>query len=233
MTNPEDQEPGQGDLPTHFERLVRLTGGPSKAARALDVSRTTLDQWIRGKTRIPLEPTVRLARLTGASLDEIVLGRDQPPPAPQDHVKLAPGEPVPEGFVAVPMLDVRVSAGSGLVNASQGQSELVSFRADWLRAMGISPGRVEALLVVGDSMAPTVKDGDMILVDRQIDRVIDGALYVIVVSGEVRVKRVLVRTDGSLVLKSDNPIYGEETVAKDRVADLTIEGRVRWFGRTI
>ncbi|MBH0619495.1 helix-turn-helix transcriptional regulator, partial [Salmonella enterica] len=80
---------------------------------------------------------------------------------------------------------------------------------------------------------PTIRDGDMLLVDRSIDRVVDNGIYVVVFGGAVLVKRVHIRRDRSVVLRSENAVYPEEVVPADEVPDLVIEGRVRWFGRTI
>lgn len=232
MTNDADvAEPVSAEmLRRRFEALVLKSGGPSKAARELDVSRTTLDQWVKGKARIPLEPAVKLAVSAGLSLDWLI-----------DDSRVAPlVEPEPttegeEGFIRVPMLSVRASAGTGRIAADVDHEAegIVSFREDWLRGIGLIPGRAEAMAAVGDSMEPTIRDGDLLLVDRSIDRVVNHGIYVLVYNGVVLVKRIQMRLDGSLVLKSDNDRYNEETVPATDATELIIEGRVRWFGRMI
>ena len=171
---------------------------------------------------------MKLAKLTGSSLDALLLGAGQP--TVPSHVTTNY-----DAFVSVPMLKMRASAGVGQI-AIQGEpqrEDIVSFREDWLRSIGLLPGRAEAMTAIGDSMEPTIRDGDLLLVDRSIDRVVNHGIYVLVYNGAVLVKRVQLRLDGSLVLKSDNTIYGEEVVAKNEATELIIEGRVRWFGRKI
>ncbi len=83
-------------------------------------------------------------------------------------------------------------------------------------------------------MEPTIRDGDLLLIDRSIDRIVDNGIYVVVVAGMVVVKRLQTRVDGSVVLRSDNrERYDDELIAAHDVPDLIVEGRVRWFGRTI
>lgn len=97
----------------------------------------------------------------------------------------------------------------------------------------VNPRFAEVLVAVGDSMEPTIRDGDLLLLDRSIDRVVDNGIYVLVLAGMVLLKRIQTRRDGSVVLKSDSERYDDETVPAGEVPDLRIEGRVRWFGRTI
>jgi phage repressor protein C with HTH and peptisase S24 domain len=138
------------------------------------------------------------------------------------------------GFVFVPRLAVEASAGHGreVVPIHQ-YDQTVAFQESWLHKIGVSPKNAHALSAVGDSMEPTIRDGDLLLVDTSIDKVRDNGIYVIVVDGMVLVKRLHVRTDRSLVLKSDNPQYPAETIQAADTADLHVAGRVRWFGRAI
>jgi phage repressor protein C with HTH and peptisase S24 domain len=61
----------------------------------------------------------------------------------------------------------------------------------------------------------------------------DEGIYIVVLAGLVLVKRLTVRRDGSLILKSDNGRYEEERIPKEELADLSIRARVMWFGRAI
>lgn len=140
------------------------------------------------------------------------------------------------GFSFVRRFDVRASAGPGAIVAFDdidGSSRFVAFRTEWLHRIGVSPGHAEVLIAVGDSMEPTIRDGDLLLIDRAIDRVIDNGIYVLVLGGMVLVKRIQTRRDGSVVLLSDNQRYHDDTVPAGELPDLKVEGRVRWFGRTI
>ena len=82
-------------------------------------------------------------------------------------------------------------------------------------------------------MEPTVFDGDILLADTGLDRIVDNGIYVIVFNGLVLLKRVHPTRDGSLTLISDNPIYPRETIPASDVPDLHIAGRIMWFGRRI
>lgn len=140
----------------------------------------------------------------------------------------------PDDFRMIPRLDVHAAAGSGALVEVEDQVEMLAFRADWLRRRGINPLTAHVLTARGDSMEPTIRDGDILLVDTSIDRVMDNAIYVVVYAGRTLVKRVQLRLDGSVVLRSDNrELFEEETVPASEVPNLNVAGRVMWYGRSI
>lgn len=69
------------------------------------------------------------------------------------------------------------------------------------------PG-TRAFIVSGDSMAPTIQDGDALLVDTNMTNIQKGKVYVLEVIGNgFCVKRVR-EIDGAWILDSDNPAHG-------------------------
>ncbi|MDB5978756.1 MAG: cI, partial [Nevskia sp.] len=67
------------------------------------------------------------------------------------------------------------------------------------------------------------------MADRSIK---SGEVYAIAVEDELRVKRLVRRTDGSLEVKSDNPSpqYPTEILEGTRIERLNVIGRVVWRG---
>jgi phage repressor protein C with HTH and peptisase S24 domain len=84
--------------------------------------------------------------------------------------------------------------------------------------------------VKGDSMEPTLGDGDDILVDGDdgADRLRDG-VYVLRVGEALIVKRVAVKP-GGIAITSDNPRASPDWSDVDP-ASLSVIGRVVWVGR--
>jgi phage repressor protein C with HTH and peptisase S24 domain len=219
-------------------RLLQAIGSESVHAfsKRAGVSDSTLRGYLKGN--MPAADTALIiADAAGVNLDWLISGRD-----PQ--IK-APMEPTMEGqsvdsrgrsvsdFAFVKRLDVRASAGSGAIAIHEDTVELLAFQADWLRSRHIRPEAARVLTAKGDSMEPTIRDGDILLVDTSISRVRDNAIYIVVYNGNVLVKRVNLKRDGSLVLMSDNERHVAEEVPLDEVPDLHIAGRVMWFGRSI
>lgn len=136
-------------------------------------------------------------------------------------------------FRLIPRLDVQPSSGFGSLVAEEAAVEMLAFRSDWLRRVGINPDYAHVLTNKGDSNEPTIRDGDILLVDTSIDRVMDNAFYVVVYNGQALLKRVQIMLDGSIVLSSDNKNYQPETVDPAEVPTLRSAARLMWFGRSI
>jgi phage repressor protein C with HTH and peptisase S24 domain len=110
----------------------------------------------------------------------------------------------------------------------------LGFDERWLRQ--ISRGRpqdVSIIQVQGDSMTPTLADGDDILVDSGdgAEHLRDG-IYVLRREDSLLVKRIaLSPVPGRFSIKSDNPAYPDwPEVALE---DVNIIGRVIWAGRRV
>ena len=79
-------------------------------------------------------------------------------------------------------------------------------------------------------MEPLLYDGDRILVNTAPqERIKDGSVYAVNYDGELRVKRLQKRLDGTFSLISDNPSYPPEIVPPDILRD----GRFFIIGKVI
>ena len=105
----------------------------------------------------------------------------------------------------------------------------MAFTFDWLRrTVGRVVGMLSSVEVRGDSMEPTLIDGDTILVDEGINRVDEDGIYVLEIRGRRVVKRVQHFVDGTMALISDNPAYQRETVTRSMARDVLVLGRMVW-----
>src|SRR5690606_17609291 len=99
-----------------------------------------------------------------------------PLPAPPAFVAAA-ARAAPTDMVMVPRLDIGASAGPGAFSGDERAQDHIAFQAAWLRDVADGPPvGLSIIRVVGDSMAPTLINGDDILVDRGdgADRLRDG-----------------------------------------------------------
>jgi phage repressor protein C with HTH and peptisase S24 domain len=139
---------------------------------------------------------------------------------------------LPEGFVLVPRYEVSASAGGGAVIHSEQIVDHLVFKSEWIRnALGVSVKDLALISVKGDSMEPTLSNGDLILIDIRINHVEDNAIYVLQFKETLLVKRVQRKFDGSVVIISDNLLYASEELRNDAVDRLNVIGRVVWCGR--
>jgi len=148
-----------------------------------------------------------------------------------DQVAFMPPIPHP-GFVFVPRYEVEASMGNGTVIHSEQIVDYLAFREDWVRLeLGLNPSNLILISSVGDSMEPTLRTNDLLLIDRGSSEVRHDAIYCFAYNGELRVKRMQFRMNGVMVVKSDNPRYETEEVSADNLDLIKIIGRVVWYGR--
>jgi len=153
--------------------------------------------------------------------------------APSQTMIMASGE-IPQGYRAVPMIDVRPSAGPGnLAIQSDAEPDFHAVKETFLRRLGVAPAFARLMIASGDSMADTINDGDLMIVDTSIREIVDEGIYVLVFGGLVLLKRLQILRKGGVVLKSDNPRYEDEEIPAHELPDLQIEARVRWAGGAI
>lgn len=134
------------------------------------------------------------------------------------------------GLVEVTRLDVGASAGPGGLVESEARRRPGALDPALLRQLGVRPAAASMIRVQGESMEPTLADGDEILVDRDRCRLAARpALYVLRLDGVMMVKRL--RALGAEVeVVSDNPAFPARLCAAEEVE---VIGRVVWLSRAL
>lgn len=206
-----------------LERLIRDRGeGYAGISRLIGRNAAYIQQFIKRGVPGQLDEKDRrlLARYFGIS-DAELGGRDT----------LSAGD---DDLVRVPRLAVGASAGHGAWNDADRQVGSIGFSPALLRRVGASGSSdLSFITVQGDSMLPTLSDGDDILVNQAdaADRLRDG-IYVLRRDDTLMVKRVAMNPmAGSVTIKSDNPAYPEWRDCD--LSTLRIIGRVIWAGHKI
>ena len=132
----------------------------------------------------------------------------------------------------VPVLGVSASAGPGALVDGETVIGRYGFDRAWLkRTCRARPEDLSIVTVSGDSMAPTLVDGDDVLVDTATAGVpMRDGIYVLRRDDTLMVKRLsLSPTIGTMTITSDNPAYPSwSNCPLDSIAVL---GRVVWAGR--
>ncbi len=137
------------------------------------------------------------------------------------------------GMILVPKLAIGASAGAGASVDGEPVEGEIAFDPKWLRDLGADPRALTIIRVEGDSMAPTLNDGDDILVDGgdTAARLRDG-IYVLRMDDVLMVKRVArAPGPGRISVISDNAHYRSWDDLPMTAVQLV--GRVVWTGRRV
>lgn len=141
---------------------------------------------------------------------------------------VAPLEPVTEptnDLSPVPMYDIEAAAGAGRSFDGEPVKTTLHFSTAELMEQGMNPGQVVGVKVRGDSMDGTLADGDWVLVDRSHRDPTQEGVYLLLISGERRIKRVQRLAGGALYLISDNDHYQPEMIKPQDMHDVAVLGR--------
>jgi len=204
-----------------LERIVRERGDDyANLSRLIGRNSAYIQQFIKRGTPRKLDEADRAKLARYFAIDEQLLGG--PPTTPA------------RASVAVPRLAVGASAGAGALVGEEAVDGHFTFDERWLRQM--TKGRPEDLTIIrvsGDSMVPTLSDGDDILVDRgDGEAALRDGIYVLRRDDTLSVKRIAVNPAGRRVtIKSDNP--DSRSFADVKLSAISIIGRVVWAGRRL
>jgi hypothetical protein len=202
-----------------LDRLIRDNGDDYVSiSRLLGRNAAYVQQYLKrgSPKRLPEHERGLLARYFG--VDEKLLG--------------AVTNPGGRAMRTVAKLAVGASAGAGALNDAEALAGKIDFDEAWLRRMGLDPARLSLIRVAGDSMQPTLNDGDDIMVDTAAaDRALKKGIHILRLDGTLMVKRLLPGKGGTLSILSDNPAYA--TLENVDAKDVAVIGRVVWVGRKL
>jgi len=200
-----------------------------QASRALGRNDAYLQQYLYRGTprRLPEQLRLQLAEITGADQADFLdpaLRALRPPSGGEE-----------DGTLRVPLHDIRAAAGGGSVpEEAEGGRLSLAFPPALLRRITAAPaGGLKLLSISGDSMSPTLEDGDLVMVDTQRRMPSPPGIFILDDGVGLVAKRVDAIPNSwplALRLSSDNPAYSNYW---RRVDEVHIVGRVVWFARSI
>jgi phage repressor protein C with HTH and peptisase S24 domain len=171
------------------------------------VAATTLRDYVTGRSFPTLDRLTAISEASGLSLEW-----------------LASGEIPDSKMIPVYQYDLTVSAGDGGYVGHENPVAKFEFSEEWLRSQSLFNKTLSIVPVTGDSMEPTLFDGDLILVRH--NEINDG-VCVIRINGRVMVKRVQHNfLDNSYEISSDNPHYKPRIIPSDFDGDFAVIGQV-------
>lgn len=246
--------------PTFEEVWIRLQSvagirNQSELAALLGVSAASVSD-AKKRGFFPLAWAFDAARKLQVSLDFILLGdmrgvEGQIESVPAKAGTLRAGDPIatavlrpvaPDSnviecadcqIIMVPMVEARLSAGTGSFEVGENVERRYAFRTDFLMRKG-QPSSMVLMRVTGNSMEPDIKHNDVVLIDQSQCTPRPGLLYAVGVEDLVYLKSVNAEP-GKLILSSYNPDYPplEIDARGDLSNGIRIIGRAVWVGREL
>jgi len=220
-----------------LSRIMASTGirSQSELARALGIGRQAVTD-AKKRSHIPADWYLFLCRKYGLNPQWLESGMGPMYVAGQldSPAALSPGAPGshPEEFSYVPKVRARLSAGGGSLVVEESIDSYYAFRHAWLKRKG-QISQMRLMRVSGDSMEPTLRDEDVVLIDLSQTEIYTGKIYAVGIDEEIVVKR-LDKKPGKLVLVSDNrQFYPPLEVSLHENSTVRLVGRVIWMSREV
>ncbi len=210
-------------------RLHRGWSRPELGKR-MGTSGQQVERLEKGTRRLAQAWIDKAAAAFGVSPSKIIepLEDSQPAPATSSFEDFA----AEHGIVFLEELDLALGMGATYLDGTAEVRGIVPFKEDWLR--GLFGGSFHHLKVFrgrGDSMQPTIMDGDIVIVDMSQTRIDDQDRIWAVAYGDFgMIRRVRVTHRGTWMLMPDNAVVRPDEVTDGEAA---IMGRVIWIGRRI
>lgn len=204
-----------------LERADRAAKSRAEIARVLGVAPPRITEMFKGERDLSFEEARKLIIHYG--IDETSSALD----------KVSIDDVADEyGFAMIEEVDVTFGLGSTFLYGEPEVKGLVPINLDWLR--DVRRGPLSMLKVVrgkGDSMQPTIMDGDIVLIDlsqRTVDE--QDRIWAVAYGDLGMVKRLRLTPRSSVMLMSDNQVV-QPIEAFD--GEMQVLGRVVWIGRRI
>jgi phage repressor protein C with HTH and peptisase S24 domain len=221
-----------------LQRIVAHWRSADRVARAMGVSPSAFRKWLKGEAEPSRERLIALARTAGVNVAWLASGEGQEPSfnnsGAEDKGATRPGPRSLDRFVVPPVFNEAALAGSPddqPVHEIEGKAPQLAFEREWVKsALSVEPEALALEVANGDSMDPTIADGDLLLIDLEDRRLREFGIYLLRYEDARLIKRVQRKLDHSLLLMSDNPIYEPERIPADKARQVQVIGRVIWRG---
>lgn len=207
---------------------LKFNDNLSLFARAVGVVQPSLARWVKGEADPTRTNLVKIAEASGVSLDWLALGVGNmdrvEPQAKKSEVNLIASND--ETFSVIEdCREVRISAGGGGFNDEYKPYQTTKVEKAWLDSRRLKAEDCAMFLVSGDSMYPTLKDGEEIIVDRSKKELKDGKIFVLNNEGAMLVKKVQITYNG-ITLISQNTEYTPIELDAEQANSLIVIGQV-------
>lgn len=133
-----------------------------------------------------------------------------------------------EDCITVEHIHINPSCGGGTVVLEDAIATPVKIGREIIKDLWHvqNPNVLKLFKASGDSMADTIEDGNILLVDTSRTDYQNGGIYLLTINNDWFIKRLRKRLSGELDVISDNSKYPIETFKPNDEIEIVVKGRV-------
>lgn len=203
-----------------LREVVNRFGGITSVATMADIPVSTMSGYIYGR-EMKLSAAVKIARVCSVSLEWLAGITEHPHSTTftgQSYEPLSIKGPRVENAVVeqLPFYDAASFLQSGNAERGNFETEQVSITEGFLDKLDAKAETSFILKISGDSMEPTLRDGDLVLSETTPNEAVFG-LIVLMIKGRMTVRRVAYSLAGGATLIADNKLYPSQDIDSDQL----------------
>ena len=194
-------------------------------AKKLDVPNSTIHKYENGVVEPSSKFLSKIAKKFNINMNWLLTGEGQ---------MFLNDSSSDDNIVNIPFYtEVKAAAGCGAFVNDEYSKDFIPFNKNYIKnILNADPKNLSVICVSGDSMYPTLFNGDIVLVDHSRTNYKQAGIYVIRFDDTIVIKRIQPLPISKLEIKSDNTSYGSFTTdLKDD--SIKIIGQVIWHARRL
>lgn len=215
-------------------KIATNTQSDTSLAKTLGISQGSISNAKTSGT-IPAIWFIKVAEKFDVSMDWLVFGigsmqRGETAPAVQVSARHCDED---ADLVMIPRVAARLCAGTGSLETDDNVVGMYAFRADWILKKG-NTKRMVLMDVTGDSMAPAIMHGDIVLIDQSKTDIYGHGYYAVGIDDVIFLKEVLIEP-GIMIFRSINKDYDDIRIDRnaEEAENVRIIGRILWVAREL
>lgn len=211
----------------------------SEFARAVGVAQASLARWVKGEADPSRSNLVKIAEVSGVKLEWLATGQGQRDETSTESTvsrafRMAQ-EMLKDSISMISSYEsINVSAGFGSFNEGTTEPDGEEPYSDELLArLGVKAHHCAVFWANGNSMGPTIGNGDQMLVDLSKKEIQGNKIYLVQNGESVWVKRVKMEWDGISLISDNKEEYPPISISSNNAQNLQIIGQVVHIGHSL
>lgn len=206
------------DLSNRIGECADVVGSPDELAIKSNIPLSTLKTYLSAKREPRISQLIDIAAAANKSAQWLIMGTEQTTDLITTNID-------------IPRHSLKLSAGGGSPVNRVKLIDYIPFTKEFFEKK-LPHTTIKNLMIfdaAGDSMLPTINDGDLVMIDSSKNELGDG-LYAFTIDNMAHIKR-LQQTIDSTIIKSDNhELYDNYELKLEDQNRIRIIGKVVWKG---
>ncbi|MCT8662275.1 helix-turn-helix transcriptional regulator [Glaesserella parasuis] len=213
----------------------KFSSNTSEFSRAVGIAITSLNRWLIGEADPSRSNLIKTAKASGVQLEWLATGQGQRDETSEEMPASKIQEKLKDNISMIISYEgINVSAGFGSFNEGTTEPDGEEPYSDELLArLGVKAHHCAVFWANGNSMSPTIENGDQMLVDLSKKEVKGNRIYLVQNGDSVWVKRVKIEWDGVELISDNKEEYRPIRISADEAQNLQIIGQVVHIGHSL